>query len=526
MNLFTLEQLLISICCIGLAIFIAKYAETKAHRLWAVFNCVVASWSIGSVAVGLSSSAEEAHIYWKYAIASSVFISIVFHHFVCAYCQIQRARLIRLSYLHATLFASTILFTDKMIPSITLMPYHVYYFQVAPLFYIWFGIWLMVLTTAFYELWQYFKIAPDAHKNQTAFIFWAMLIGFTGGTSTILPGLGVPIYPYWQISICLYTFICTYAIFKHRLLPINDVIRKSIVYSLIATIILLIYLVSIALSQELLNQYMGYSGTILTFLIIALIFIPLKNKIQLLVDKIFLRASPIEIAEQNEQLRHEVAQTEKFKAISTLASSLAHEIKNPLTLIKTFSEVLPERKNDPAFLGQYEKLLASEVNRIDSLVQELLSFAKPSEPKLASVKINNLIEDLIKLISPQAQKHNTNIQTNLCPENPCISADESQLKQALLNIFLNAIDAMPNGGKLVIATTVIPAKAGIQITITDTGHGIDPKDLPHIFEPFYTKKEKGTGLGLAITQGIIEKHGGKITVKSKLKEGTVFTITL
>ncbi|MDE2008765.1 MAG: histidine kinase, partial [Candidatus Omnitrophica bacterium] len=123
------------------------------------------------------------------------------------------------------------------------------------------------------------------------------------------------------------------------------------------------------------------------------------------------------------------------------------------------------------------------------------------------------------------------IQTKFDPHPIHIQADPQQLKQALLNLVLNAIDAMPNGGTLTVTTNVIPAKAGIQyhqyiIEISDTGCGIDPKDLPHIFDPFFSKKEKGTGLGLAITQGIIEKHGGIISVESKLNQGTNFKIKL
>jgi len=242
---------------------------------------------------------------------------------------------------------------------------------------------------------------------------------------------------------------------------------------------------------------------------------------------------------ENELLRQEVAQTEKFKAVATLASSLVHEIRNPLTVINTFTEYIPQKKNDPEFLDKFAQIVPAEINRINILMNELLSFAKPSLPQLQQTDINALINSLIVLLQEQCNRQKINIVQNFISNKPHdIQADPNQLKQALLNILLNAIDAMPNGGTLTINTTVIPpshnvipAKAGIHnhqciIEITNTGHGINPKDLPHIFEPFFTKKDKGTGLGLAITQGIIEKHSGKITVESKINQGTTFRIKI
>ena len=141
MSLFAIEHLLIALSCISLAIFIAKYAETKAHRLWAIFNCVVASWSAWAMAVSLAPSPQQSLIYWKYALCSGGFISVVFYHFVTAYCQIERKMMIRFAYIEATLFIFTMLLTDKLVSAVTLTPYKIYYFKTTPLFSYWFSIW-------------------------------------------------------------------------------------------------------------------------------------------------------------------------------------------------------------------------------------------------------------------------------------------------------------------------------------------------------------------------------------------------
>jgi signal transduction histidine kinase len=217
-----------------------------------------------------------------------------------------------------------------------------------------------------------------------------------------------------------------------------------------------------------------------------------------------------------------------MKSIAILASGMAHEIKNPLTPIKTFSEQLPSRLDDKEFLLKFSKIINKEVDRIDSLVQELLSFAKPSPPQLIETDIHQLIEQTLEFLNNDLIRHKINLNTLFENENGFINIDRKQIKQALLNIFLNAIDAMPNGGILTIETSIIAsvAKQSFIIKISDTGCGIKPIDLPHIFDPFFTKKDHGTGLGLSITHEAIKNHNGKIFTKSELGKGTTFKIEL
>jgi signal transduction histidine kinase len=227
--------------------------------------------------------------------------------------------------------------------------------------------------------------------------------------------------------------------------------------------------------------------------------------------------------EENELLRQEVAKTEKLKTIATLASSLAHEIKNPLTSLKTFTEYLPQKQNDPEFMKKYQEIIPHEISRIDNLIHDLLAFSKPSSPEIKEIRPNNIIQNM--LIMMEQRMKSSQIQTIIeLNAATTIKADPNQLKQALFNLILNALDAMPKGGKLTIKTE--EDSQFYIITIADTGVGIEQEDLKHIFDPFFTKKEKGTGLGLAITQRIIEKHGGKIDVESKINQGTIFTIQL
>ena len=242
-------------------------------------------------------------------------------------------------------------------------------------------------------------------------------------------------------------------------------------------------------------------------------------------DRFFFKGTPVEIAEQNELLRREVAEKEKFKAVATLAGGVAHEIKNPLTAIQTFSEFLPQKLNDKEFLNKFAAIVGTEVNRIDQLVHQLLDFAKPSPLSLKETNIHNLIDETLDFLNSKFIQHKIKIEKKYdINKESLLSVDPIQLKQVFMNIFLNAIDAMSQSGTLTVATKT--TDASLEIIIQDTGCGITPKDLSHIFDPFFSNKDNGTGLGLSITHGIIQEHKGKIRVESVGGQGTDFTIEL
>ncbi len=398
-------------------------------------------------------------------------------------------------------------------------------------------------------------------------------------------------------------------------MDINIVIHRSLVYSLLITTITIIYLLFVLIVERLSQNVFQYNSIIVSILsavLIAIIFVPLKNQIQKFIDRLFLKQSPFELASENELLRENATQSEKMKTIATLASGIAHEIRNPLTALKTFVEYFPKKKTDPEFIAKFESIAGTEISRIESILNELLSFAKPSPLSLTDTAIKKTLEHAINLTANQLNKNKVTIKTDFADNIPNIKADTNKLLQVFINLILNANDAMSEGGTLnitVIATEHVmcegvsspsgrdrtpseqttrpliddqvkqsdtnkiaasptaPRPKGtsfgrkdtriinqaptsnvqrptsnvqrptssvhrqasnvpIRITITDTGSGIEPKDLAKIFDPFFSTKEKGTGLGLAIVKGIIENHGGKITVKSIKNQGTTFTITL
>ena len=239
------------------------------------------------------------------------------------------------------------------------------------------------------------------------------------------------------------------------------------------------------------------------------------------------------------KLETQVRRTDRLASLGTLSAGMAHEIKNPLVTLKTFTQLLPERYDDPDFRTTFSSLLGDEVKRIDQLVNQLLRFARPAKPSLLPIHLHETIEGTLRLVAQQLRQKNVTLKRELGAESDLILGDNDMLVQAFLNFLLNAIDAMDGGGELTLATAIVAEETGqgslwkytdtqaqISLEIRDTGRGIRPEDLPHVFDPFFTTKSSGTGLGLSVAHGIIHEHKGIIHVTSEPGRGTTFSISI
>ncbi len=224
----------------------------------------------------------------------------------------------------------------------------------------------------------------------------------------------------------------------------------------------------------------------------------------------------------------EVIRAEKMASVGRLAAGLAHEIGNPVGAILGYTNILQKEANEED-QADYLARIEMEVQRINRIVRGLLDYARPGEFKPIEVNVNDIIKSSLDLVSSQKGFERIEVKTHLT-DIPMAKADPHQLQQVLINLFINASDAMPEGGRLTVETEVRSQESGefLDISVADTGTGMDDEDMKKIFDPFYTTKEpgKGTGLGLAICQRIIESFGGTIEVESRKGEGSEFKILL
>lgn len=227
--------------------------------------------------------------------------------------------------------------------------------------------------------------------------------------------------------------------------------------------------------------------------------------------------------------------TDRLKSLETIAGGFAHEIRNPLTSIKTFIQLAPERKDDPDFIREFSRIVLDDVYRIERLIEEILDYARYMEPKLTEEDVNDIVSSCLYFIEVKADSRGIKIEKELASDLPRVMLDRQQIKQVFLNLFLNALDAMSEqGGTLRVRTTTLIKPGGkqwVQIETEDTGHGIQDVNLEHIFDPFFTTKHEsgeheGTGLGLTIVHQIIQEHQGEIEVKSTVGVGTTFLVNL
>lgn len=229
-----------------------------------------------------------------------------------------------------------------------------------------------------------------------------------------------------------------------------------------------------------------------------------------------------------------IRRADRLRSLETIAGGFAHEVRNPLTSIKTFVQLAPSRRDDSEFMDHFGSVVADDLARIERLIEEILDYARYMKPKFSLDSINEIVESSLHFLEIKASNSGVSLEKHLADEIPPIMVDRQQIKQVLMNLALNAIDAMRgSGGRLTVTTrhlTRLDGTLWVQIQVSDSGCGIAPEDLPHIFDPFFTTKHEstehvGTGLGLSIVHQIIQEHGGTVEVHSTVGQGTTFMLT-
>jgi two-component system sensor histidine kinase HydH len=227
---------------------------------------------------------------------------------------------------------------------------------------------------------------------------------------------------------------------------------------------------------------------------------------------------------QVKDLENTVKRQEKLAAIGNLAAGVAHEIRNPLSSIKGFATHFKERFSEGSPDKQAASILIQEVDRLNRVVTELLEFSRPSDIEAKTVDLRELIDRSLAFVQEDAAQKSIEVDVSWNTPSDRIEVDPDRLSQALLNLYLNAVQAMESGGSLQVAVSGDDGQ--VRIDVTDSGPGIAPEMINTVFDPYYTSKGSGTGLGLAIVHKIVEAHRGQIRVFSRPGRGTTFTLLL
>jgi signal transduction histidine kinase len=234
--------------------------------------------------------------------------------------------------------------------------------------------------------------------------------------------------------------------------------------------------------------------------------------------------------ERLKESQEQLIQAEKLSSLGQLSASIAHEVNNPLSGILTYDQLLIRKTREgtlsPETALEYLRKMERELIRCTKLIRNLLDFARQSAPSFRDVNINEVMTRACDLASHAAQLQHMQVVMELDPKVPIVTADFDQLQQVCTNLILNAIQAMPENGVLTLRTLATVTEVMMQVS--DTGYGISPDNMSRLFTPFFTTKRevKGVGLGLAVSYGIVQRHNGRIEVRSKLGEGTTMSVYL
>jgi two-component system sensor histidine kinase HydH len=246
----------------------------------------------------------------------------------------------------------------------------------------------------------------------------------------------------------------------------------------------------------------------------------IRQQVELVVDR--LRRT----GEELRSAQDEVLRSERLAAIGGLAAGVAHELRNPLTSVKLLLQHAASRGGDAIVAAPRVALILDEIDRMEGTIQGLLDFSRPAQPQRKLHDLRMTIERAMHLVEGRAEKQQVETELSLGLEPLWVNGDPQQLHQVFVNLLINGIEAMPDGGTLAVSLVGEPETNEVIVEIVDTGDGIPADLLPRLFEPFATGKERGTGLGLAVSRRILEEHSGAISVRPGTPSGTIFQVTL
>jgi signal transduction histidine kinase len=691
---YVIANIITAFCNLSLAVFVyLKDRKNIVNINYFLSNFSIALWAFG-FAMAITAPDKTMGLFWiRFLNVGAILVPLFFLHFVFSLLKIYRQKkaLVISTYIISFLFLIlnyTPLYTQDVAPIMIFKSWAV----PGPLYPLFIIMFFSYIVYASYTLFKGLQLASPAEKNQLRYVAAASIIGFVGGSTTFFPAFNINLYPFGTLFVSLNALIISYAIIKHRLMDIEFVIRKGVIYAYTSFLLLIptflftlgaqqytFQKINIAFScfvlvcmilaaylfpkvrlqaestveQYLFKEKYDYKKTIsdlnqamVSILDInelckkiisttteamnvhkASIFIFNEEKESFLLSyarglddkditksfrrddqfvKLLERRREIMIREELERFQHNpdmqiiyqtmtsmVAETcipliakqkligfinlgikgnkkmythedlellttlansatiaienaqlyenlkntkkvmlraDRLASLGTLAAGLAHEIRNPLVAIKTFTQLLPERFDDEEFRNYFTSVAAGEIDRISTLITELLEFSRPSGPFFQQENLNGILDKMITLIKTEAKQKELEIETTLADDLPTVTVDKEQIKQVFINILLNAIQATPEKGTISIVTRKIAKTNGtpgfVQVEISDTGVGIPEEELDKIFTPFFTTRAKGSGLGLAITHQIIQEHEGTIDVRSAVHKGTTFSINL
>ena len=381
-------------------------SRSKLYRAFAFYSMAIAYWGILSGLHTTVHSFKLALFLARVQHIGVILIPIFFTRFILILTNRMEKNK---SWLYSTYFISPILlillpnplFVNRVVPE---PPLH-QVLRVGPLYILMILFFYMYISRGLLFLYSTYRKSHVDQKRKLGYLFWSSVLGYLGAPLTFLYCYEIPhpiILVYAIYTVPIYTIITTYAIIKHHLLDINIVFKRSLVYSLLVTSLTLIYLIIVWFLERTFQTAIGYRSlpaTVFALSTIVFLFQPLYNRIQRFVDFNFFKGTLESLTKEKRRLEEEVRRTDQLRIAATLASGIAHEIKNPITSIKTFTKYLSQRKNEDGFIEKFQQVVENELGRIENLAKNLLDFARLKSPEFKKIDVHHILNQTLNLIA-------------------------------------------------------------------------------------------------------------------------------
>lgn len=641
MNVFAVSGIAImaTTAMIGIAVYFFS-KDRPVAKIFAIFNIFVFIWGLGSFKIGTTTTYETSHFWWRVSAIGIIWIPIAFFHFVCVFLKIKKKLISAFADTFASICTLTVIFKGGryFIGNLKFIFGQFYWKSAFPLLQIAFFviIYLGLLGYSFFLLIKGMHRATGLRRTQIKYFLISSVVGWMGAELDYLLGFGIiDIYPYHNFLISIYPLITGYAILRHRLMDIEVIIKKTLVFAGLFAFVYAAFIGMSLFTQGLFQNIIGtnrwiamlpsalivifalrpleaflvnatdkylfqkkydYKELLKTFAGEVLTVLDLQKLINLtegkLVDIIKISSAEVLLFDENKQekldgidklsaeliiplvLHNEVigklslgkkksdenytqddldillplartlaiaisnaklfdelsktqvlaAQRERMATIGTFAAGMAHEIRNPITTMRIFSEYFPDKFKEDAFREKYRDIIIKEVDKIDHIIETLIDFSGEAMPDaIEGVSAKEAIDELISLMSTDSGT-STGIEfiNDAPPALPRIRVNRKEFDEILLNIIQNAIHAIPTKGQ--ISFSASKKDNFIELKIQDTGCGMSEDILKHLFSPFFTTRSKGFGLGLFVVKELVLRNKGSIHIESKIGQGTRFTL--
>ena len=516
---------------LGLLVFLAE-PKRRLNQIFGLYSLAIAWWAVSESFLACAPNQSIAN-FWSYFhwIGVTPIAPTFIHTVLLSIGESGRKakRLLLFSYgVSGTLLLLHLLFPQVLLARPRPIGYALFFEKINPVGLVVPFIFFTLVSIGLWKLWCAYQKATGQRKTQMKYLFWSSAVGYVGGSFdwAFVFGFYIPFFdPFGIYCVPLYSIATTYAVLQHKLFDVHLVIRKSLVYSLLITLLTAGYFGLVYGIERISQITFGYRSpwvSLTAFALMTLLFQPLKVWIQGLVDWLIFRVPQEELVKRMERLEQEARQTEKLRTVATLAAGLSHELRNPLQLIRTYAEILPERFADLEFQKKCSTIFLAESARIIDLLNQLMDFAKPKLPSFKEIEPEKIIGSTLDMLNDEFSKHQVELEKQFNANEVHIQADSNQIRQIVLNLVINALEAVGPHSKVTVSTSQMDG--WFTLEVSDTGPGIDPKILPTLFEPFTTTKPSGNGLGLSIVHSIVREHRGKLSVQSQPGQGTTFTI--